>query len=383
MNRTGKYEYKKLIDVCEIQYGYPFDSSYFSSSSDDGLPLIRIRDVKEGYTNTYFKGDYPKEYVIHQGDFLVGMDGEFNIAPWRSGDALLNQRVCKLKSKRKDVLMRFLYRFLVKELKRIEEETPFVTVKHLSAKRLNQVFINIPSIAEQEHIVAELDLLQGIIDKQKAQLKEYNTLARSIFYDMFGDPVENGKGWSVKSLGDICADKKEIKRASKCFESFEDIFYIDISSINSHTNSLIGITPYVFDEAPSRAQQKVEKGDVLISLVRPNLKNIALVDLEENNLVASSGFCVLRASKPSNVFIKYLVLTPHFTEYLVKRVSGANYPAVREDDIKNCIIGVPPLQLQQQFAERIEAIEKQKAAINKSLEETQKLFDYTMDKYFG
>ena len=135
------WTYKKLTDVCDIQYGYPFDSANFSTSPNDGMPLIRIRDVKDGYSNTYYKGDYPEEYIIHKGDYLVGMDGEFNIAPWKSGDALLNQRVCKVSSKSNEVSIGYLYRFLTKELKKIEDETPFVTVKHLSAKRLNQVLL--------------------------------------------------------------------------------------------------------------------------------------------------------------------------------------------------------------------------------------------------
>ena len=83
------WTYKKLVDECAILYGYPFDSKNFSSSNED-MPLVRIRDVKEGATSTYYKGVYPKEYVIHKGDYLIGMDGEFNISPWQSDDALLN-----------------------------------------------------------------------------------------------------------------------------------------------------------------------------------------------------------------------------------------------------------------------------------------------------
>ena len=87
-----------LTDICDIQYGFAFDASGFTTSAEEGMPLVRIRDVMNGRSETYFKGNYPKEYIIHKGDFLVGMDGEFNIAPWKSEDALLNQRVCRVKS---------------------------------------------------------------------------------------------------------------------------------------------------------------------------------------------------------------------------------------------------------------------------------------------
>ena len=82
-------------------------------------------------------------------------------------------------------------------------------------------------------------------------------------------------------------------------------------------------------------------------------------------------------------FLFFIVKMKSFTDYLMQRVSGANYPAVREDDITGYKTILPPLSLQQSFAAKIESIEKQKSAIGKSIEETQKLFDYTMDKYFG
>lgn len=239
-----------------------------------------------------------------------------------------------------------------------------------------------PSLSKQKEIVSELDSINESITLLQQQVKDLDALAQSLFYDMFGGPITNPKGWEVKALGDICVEKKKIKRASKCFDSSEEISYIDISSIDQNTNSLTGFTSYVFGEAPSRAQQKVEKGDVLISLVRPNLRNIALVDSGENNLVASSGFCVLRANNSSNLFIKYLVLTPHFTEYLVKRVSGANYPAVREEDIKGCMVGVPPLSLQQAFADRITAIEESKNSLSTQISELQTLLASRMQYWF-
>ena len=193
----------KLVDVCGIQYGYPFDASLFSTSPFEGMPLIRIRDVKGGQTETYYSGEYSPEFIIRKGDYLIGMDGEFNIAPWQSEDALLNQRVCRIYTKSQDVVIRYVYRFLQKELKKIEDETPFVTVKHLSAKRLNQVYIPVPTIAEQEKIVAELDCLSGIIEKKKQQLKELDNLAQSIFYEMFsnqdGTPVKLSQACSVVS----------------------------------------------------------------------------------------------------------------------------------------------------------------------------------------
>lgn len=257
-------------------------------------------------------------------------------------------------------------------------------IPHIYFRDYGQCEICVPSFQEQERIVAELDLLTGIIDKQKQQLKELDTLAQSIFYDMFGNPVENDKGWEKKQIGKICTSKKQIQRASKRFKDSDIIRYIDISSIDNINNVMTSTTSYGFGDAPSRAQQVVEIGDVLISLVRPNLNNVAMVSEDGTDLVASSGFCVLRANcEIVKEFLFYSVKMKCFTDYLMQRVSGANYPAVREDDIMGYNIILPPLELQESFAQKIQSIESQKQSINRSLAESQKLFDYTMDKYFG
>lgn len=86
---------EKLPELCSIQYGYAFDSACFTEDHAY-LPLVRIRDVKRGYSETFYSGAYPSDYVIDNGSLLVGMDGEFNIARWKGGKALLNQRVCKI-----------------------------------------------------------------------------------------------------------------------------------------------------------------------------------------------------------------------------------------------------------------------------------------------
>ena len=128
---------KRLLpDICDIQYGYAFDSNLFSTIK--GIPLIRIRDVVRGYSETYTEEKFPEKYIVNDGDILIGMDGEFNIARWQGGRAALNQRVCKL-IPHTDVDGRYLFYAMPSKLKAVEDKTPFVTVKHLSAQKLNAI----------------------------------------------------------------------------------------------------------------------------------------------------------------------------------------------------------------------------------------------------
>ena len=161
--------------------------------------------------------------------------------------------------------------------------------------------------------------------------------------------------WEYKTLGSVCIPKKEILRASLKFGKEDTIEYIDISSINKDSGKAT-TTTYTFADAPSRAQQVVNDDDVLVSLVRPNLKNIALIQDNRDNLVGSSGFCVLRSRVLIQRFIYYIVNSDSFTNKLVLKCAGAAYPAVREQDVKDIIIPVPPMEVQKLIVAELDKI---------------------------
>lgn len=118
---------RKLSSVLRIQNGFAFDSKCFSA--DGEMPLIRIRDLKNGVsTETSFTGEFDPRYIVCAGDFLIGMDGEFGCYEWRGSDALLNQRVCKLTDFAAGIEPRFLFYGINKYLKDIEDVTTFTTV---------------------------------------------------------------------------------------------------------------------------------------------------------------------------------------------------------------------------------------------------------------
>ena len=148
--------------------------------------------------------------------------------------------------------------------------------------------------------------------------------------------------WEYKKLEDISGSVL-IEKAKKRFSPNDVIRYIDISSIDNINQCLTGTTSFKMLDAPSRAQQKVEYGDILISTVRPNLRNIAIVNDDATNLVASSGFCVLRINDAAlRRYVFYYVVSNKFTAYLEKLTNGANYPAVKETDVRKALIPIPP-----------------------------------------
>ena len=327
-----------------------------------------------------------KRTSISEGDVLltiVGTVGRTCCIGQKFKPFTLQRSVAVLKPKKNIIDSRYLMYSLHSLSDLWENEAKGVAQKGVYLKQVSNIRISIPSVIKQKEIVSELDLLSSIIKKQKLQVEEMDKLAQSIFYETFGDPITNEKGWDMISIGSVCYDKKEIIRANKKYSDEDMINYIDISSINNESYIIESTTSYIFKEAPSRAQQVVNYGDILISTVRPNLKNIAIVNSNNNCLVASSGFCVLRTAKVEKEYLMQVLKSESFTNYLLKLVTGANYPAVREDDIKNCKIGIPPLSFQQEFVAKIEAIESIKAKVRQSLKETEQLFNSRMDYYFN
>jgi type I restriction enzyme M protein len=172
----GEHPTVALGELCEIQSGAPFKSELFNT--DEGFPLIRIRDIKPNRTETKYTGEYEREFVVQNGDLLVGMDGEFNTTLWAGGPALLNQRVCRLHSFTR-VKKEYVYLLIQKKLKEIEDATYAVTVKHLSVKQIKAIEIPLPPLAEQEALVAEVEGYQSeiaamkqAIDEKESQIRE-------------------------------------------------------------------------------------------------------------------------------------------------------------------------------------------------------------------
>jgi type I restriction enzyme S subunit len=190
-----------LGDFVEVISGFAFKSELFSN--DIGVPLIRIRDVLRGYSETFYTGEFVDKYLIKQGDILIGMDGEFNSAEWSGVDSLLNQRVCKIVPDQQKLDSRYLLHFLPKRLKAIEDVTSFVTVKHLSVKDIKGIEINLPSIKEQKRIAAILDKADNLRRKREQAIKLADDFLRSTFLDMFGDPVVNSKKWPERKISEF------------------------------------------------------------------------------------------------------------------------------------------------------------------------------------
>lgn len=372
---------KKLTDVCDIQYGYAFNSAGFTSDAAY-IPLIRIRDVKRGYSETYFSMDYPKEYIVHNSDLLISMDGEFNIARWKGQDALLNQRVCKVTAKQ-DVNEEYLRFALTRILKRLEDKTSFVTVKHLSARELNKLELVIPAIEEQNRTALLLSTLEALQSLKHEELSKLDELVNARFSELFGDPVANDKNWPVVTISDIA----EVK-----IGPFGTLLHKEDYIEGGHAlvnPSQIKDGKIVIDSHLTISDEKYHElsayhlqiGDIVFGR-RGEMGRCAVV--KESGLLCGTGSLIVRpSSKIKPYFLQNILSSPGYKKIIEEKAVGITMLNVNVPIVSALNIPLLPINLQNQFIQFMSQVVKSKSAIPKSLDETQTLFNSLMQEYFG
>ena len=371
---------KKLTDICDIQYGYAFDSKCFT---EEPLypPLVRIRDVKRGYSETYYSGDYSEEYLITSGDLLIGMDGEFNIARWKSDRALLNQRVCKLTAK-KGTNEEYLRFAMAKVLKEIEQKTAFVTVKHLSAKELNKLYLNVPELSKQNKIAGILSRLENIIDVRRQELEKLDELIKARFVEMFGTENDFDK-WTCCTIGDVAEVCVGVVIKPKQY--YTDKGIPAFRSLNIGELCVKDADWVYFTEEGHKINQKsiVHSNDVLV--VRSGAPGTACVVTKEYDGYNAIDIIIAHPDNDriNSVFLAVFTNMPHGMNQIREKTGGAAQQHFNISGYKALRLMVPPIELQNQFAAFVAQIDKSKVTVQRALDETKLLFDSLIQKYFG
>ena len=295
-----------------------------------------------GYTNEE-SGIYDNLPVIIFDDFTT--DIKYVDFPFKVKSSAMKM----LQPANENYNLKFFY-YLIKYM----NFQPTSHQRHWISKFAEMEF-DIPERVKQDQIVEKLDKLVEMQSKKTTQLKKYDDLVKSQFIEMFGNVFTQK---AVHTLGDYISDKTD--KVKKDY-LHENIKYVDISSIDNTQNEITSYTTYKTQDRPSRAQQIVEDGDIVISTVRPNLNNVAMIKDDFENIVASTGFCVLKKNTQVNeYFIFTLVKDSRFADYLSKLTTGASYPAVSNKSVLNFKIDMPPIELQNKFAEIVKHIDKLK-----------------------
>ncbi len=259
------------------------------------------------------------------------------------------------------------------------------TVKGVTMKFVNDLKIPVPPVADQQRIVAELDCLNEMIALKQEQLKEFDKLAQSIFYDMFGDPMDNVHEWEISILEDVVSENCSIsygivQPGDDVENGIPVVRPVDLVNQIVHKEEL-----KIVDKAISDSYKRtILNGDELLFCVRGTTGIISFASEELKGCNVTRGITPLEfGDRIDKHYAFYLLKTPYLQSLIAEKTNGIALKQINMRDVRLLPIMCPPLALQQQFAEKIQAIEAQKELVKKSIAETQQLLDSRMDYYFN
>lgn len=382
------WTYKKLGEVCQSDLGKTLNSKTDKGELFPYLCAINILWDKIDLTTlkyTKFEKSELERYSVRKGDLLVCEGGDIGRAAiWDKEEPIQYQNALHRIRFNGEIIPRFclLYLHHLKNTGVLDNNYgKGVTIKHLVKTSLLSIPIPIPPLQTQSQIVNELGLLQSIIDKQKAQLKELDKFAQAIFYDMFGDPVVNEKGWEVKRLNSVGTIARGVSkhRPRNAPELMGD--YMPLIQTGDVASSGMYIVDCQYGYSGlGVAQSKVWPIGTLCITIAANIGKCSIMTFDACFPDSVVGF-IATQNKISVEYVYFFFKA--IQQGLEDKAMGVAQKNINLKILNEMNIPIPPLSMQQSFAAKIESIEKQKSAIGKSIEETQKLFDYTMDKYFG
>ena len=278
-----------------------------------------------------------------------------------------------------NILSTFLYYYL--QAYKWQPANRAVMGKTLNKAVISSAKISIPPIEDQQRIVAELDCLNEMIAVKQEQLKEFDKLAQSIFYDMFGDPVSNEKGWEINSMSEVCNGIGDGLHGTPQYDADGEIAFINGNNLIDGKIVITERTQFVNENEAKKIYVELDSNTILLS-INGTLGKTAIYNNER--VVLGKSACYLRLGNLLNVrFVMALMNTDEFLHFLENNSSQSTIKNVGLKAIRNYKIIIPPLSLQQQFADKISAIEAQKELVKQSIAETQHLFNSRMDYFFN
>ena len=351
-----------LDDAIDILSGFPFKSSEFTNDPSD-FGLIRIRNLLGQELETFYSGEYSDDFVVQVGDILIGMDGDFHIVKWKSKNALLNQRICKLVPKQGGFDINFVHYFLIPELQKIHNQTTATTVKHLSVKDIREVEQAFPPLPEQKKIASILTSVDEVIETTQKQIDKLQDLKKATMNELLTKGIghtefkdsELGripKSWEVVSLDKVCKVRQGLQIPIR--DRFKDAAtgrypYLTVSWINSKFD----IIKAEFIANPNNSV--VLKSNEFV-VGRTGAVGQIFDGLEcvfHNNFFAVS----LLTDSVEKEFLKHF-LKWHTTQDLLLKLAGSTtIPDLNHGDFYSIKISLPPVEEQYRVVSQVDSID--------------------------
>lgn len=387
------WEYKKLGEVCTIERGgSPRPINNYITDAEDGINWIKIGDAQEGskyITSTKEKikpEGVKKSRFVHKGDFILSNSMSFGKPYILKVDGCIHDGWLVIHDNNDTFIKDYLYYLLAcpTMYAKFSQLAVGGVVNNLNSSIVRKVEITIPPLSTQLSIVSELDRINELIRLKKEQLKDFDNLAQSIFYEMFGDPVENERGWEVKKLKDIVSDNCSIsygivQPGDGVENGVPVVRPVDMTKTFVSRKGLKNTTK----EISESYKRTILKGNEILMCVRGTTGLISMATPELQGCNVTRGITPIECGPTCyKWFIFYQILNPAIQHHIAEYTKGIALKQINMKDVRDIPLCLPPLPLQLLFAQRIEQIEHQKAGVQKSIMDLETLLASRMQYWF-
>ena len=367
----------RLGDVATYINGYAFKPSDWGT---EGLPIIRIQNLTgNDYETNFYNGKIPEKYFVKNGDVLISWSASLGVYEWKKNDALLNQHIFKVVFDKLEVDKKYFMFTVSNLLNAMSKQTHGSTMRHITKPDFDNMPFPLPPIEKQKQIARKLDKCNELILKNNRILEKYDLLIKSRFIEMFGDPVQNSKGYKYKKLEELGKWESGGTPSRKNNDYFKgSIPWYSAGELNSLYlyDSNEKITETAIEESSAKL---FRKGSLFVGMYDTAAfkMGIATTDCSSNQACAN-----IFPNRDVNVIWLYYELM-EMKEFFLQNRRGVRQKNLSLGMIKGFEIPYAPSNLQNDFAAFVQQIDKSKFAVQKSLEKAETLYKSLMQEYFG
>ena len=373
------WEYKKLGEICQIVTGSTPKTSvqeYWGGKYPWVTPAELKGDVFIDDTERHITDEavaHTNVTLLPIGTVLLSSRAPIGKVAITTREMYCNQGFKNLICS-DTIFNKYLYFWLKGKTDYLNSLGRGATFKEISKSIVENIQIPLPPIQSQQSIVSELDKINELICLKKEQLKDYDNLAQSIFYEMFGDPVANDKKWDIESLGKVC-DVRDGTHDSPQY--LQESPYILITSKNLVNGKIdYSNVNYISEEdyIAINKRSQVDDGDIIMAMIG-TIGNPIIVKLEEHKFCIKNVALIkfFNDSLVSNKYVHSLLNNESYLTFIKSQNKGGTQKFVALGTIRKLPIPIPPLSYQQQFAQLIKLIEQQKAEIQNTIADLENL----------
>ena len=380
----------KLNEICEVYSGYALKAF---NDAEDGFPVIKIGNIfMDGTLNLeecqYTTDGVNEKYYSQRGDIYIALSGattgKIGIMD-ASEKYVINQRVGIVRQKSDDIPQEYIKYFLLRQTDRILQEAAGCAQPNISPRQIAEYVVPDTSQEKMQEICEVLDRIKKIIDSRKVQISALDNLIKARFVELFGNPEINDMHWDEHKLSDELSVIGGYAFKSDSFQE-DGIPVLRIGNINAGVFRPINLVFWKKDD--TLFKYLMYPGDLVMSLTgtvgKDDYGNVCILGSEYEMYYLNQRNAKLELKDGlDKYYLAELLKFPQIKKRLTGISRGVRQANISNKDILDLSVPIPPMKLQQQFADFVTQVDKSKVKVQKALDETQKLFDSLMQQYFG